>query len=216
MADTTDILGLRITSRDGSDAADLGNIIADLGEDVDAKVGSPSLTTTQIDALTGSAKAAGRRVWDSTLGVEKVSNGTTWEPQASRAYVDGWMGPYLTGVLNEHAATVVADSRAYADAAIDAAMDEHAATVVAGRVLTNSAGWVEVTLPTPPGNKRWCVTTGVENRQREDTPTIVKQSMSGATVLFTAQQWTGSWNGMPAEIHYCARLVPANPGATTN
>ena len=189
MADTTDILGLRITSRDGSDAADLGNIIADLGEDVDAKVGNPSLTTTQIDALTGSAKAAGRRVWDSTLGVEKVSNGTTWEPQASRAY---------------------------ADAAIDAAMDEHAATVVAGRVLTNSAGWVEVTLPTPPDNKRWCVTTGVENRQREDTPTIVKQSMSGATVLFTAQQWTGSWSGMPAEIHYCARLVPANPGATTN
>lgn len=189
MADTTDILGLRITSRDGSDAADLGNIIADLGEDVDAKVGNPSLTTTQIDALTGSAKAAGRRVWDSTLGVEKVSNGTTWEPQASRAY---------------------------ADAAIDAAMDEHAETVVPGRVLTDSGGRAEVALPTPPSGKRWSVTTGVENKQRADTPTIVKQTMGTSSVVFQAEQWTGSWNGMPAEIHYCARLVPANPGATTN
>ena len=83
MADTTDILGLRIPSADGSDPADLATIIGDLGADVDASVGNPSLTTTQINALTGSAKAAGRRVWDSTLGVEKVSNGTTWVTQAA-------------------------------------------------------------------------------------------------------------------------------------
>lgn len=88
MADTTDILGLRIPSADGSDVADLAAIIGNLGNDVDEVVGNPSMTTTQINALAGDAKAAGRRVWDSTLGVEKVSNGTTWEIQASKAYVD--------------------------------------------------------------------------------------------------------------------------------
>ena len=189
MADTTDVLGLRIPSADGSDPADLATIIGNLGADVDATVGNPSMTTTQINALAGDAKAAGRRVWDSTLGVEKVSNGTSWEPQASRAYVD--------------------DS-------IDAAMDEHAATVVPGRVLTDSGGRAEVALPTPPSGKRWSVTTGVENKQRSDTPTIVKQTMGTSSVVFQAEQWTGSWNGMPAEIHYCARLVPANPGAWGN
>lgn len=39
MADTTDNMGLRIPSRDGSDTADLAKIIADLGEDVDGKLG---------------------------------------------------------------------------------------------------------------------------------------------------------------------------------
>ena len=161
MADTTDILGLRITSRDGSDAADLGNIIADLGEDVDAKVGSPSLTTTQINALTGSAKAAGRRVWDSTLGVEKVSNGTTWEPQASRAYADA----AIDAAMDELAATVVE-----ADAAIDAAMDELAATVVelteGGPYLPSAGGTLTGDLifdtTNPDGHKIMFRTSGID------------------------------------------------------
>ena len=99
MADTTDILALRIPSADGSDAADLAQIIGDLGADVDAAVGNPSFTTAQINALTGDEKAAGRRVWDSTLGVEKVSNGTTWEIQAVKSEVDAKL-PLAGGTLS--------------------------------------------------------------------------------------------------------------------
>jgi hypothetical protein len=95
MAFLSSILKLRLPSRDGSDAAHLANIIADLGEDVDAKVGHPSLTTAQILALTGDEKAAGRRVWDVTAQVEKVSNGTTWVEQASRQDVDA-LGTWQT------------------------------------------------------------------------------------------------------------------------
>jgi hypothetical protein len=99
---------------------------------------------------------------------------------------------------------------------VETAMDTEAATAIPGRVLTDSSGRAEVALPTPPSGKRWSVTTGVENKVRADTPTVVKQTMGTSSVVFTVEQWTGSWVAVAGEVHYCARLVSTTPGGGTN
>ncbi len=99
---------------------------------------------------------------------------------------------------------------------VEAAMDAEASTVIPGRVLTDAQGRAEVALPTPPSGKRWSVTTGVENKVRSDTPTVVKQAMGTSSVVFTVEQWTGSWVAVAGEVHYCARLVSAAAGGGTN
>lgn len=75
MTTLTEILRLRRPSPDGSDVADLAEIIGNLADDVDLAA-APAYTTAELIALPAAERPAGRVFYDTTTGEVKVSTGT--------------------------------------------------------------------------------------------------------------------------------------------